>query len=81
MKEDEIELQNMRGEHEVEDAREPLIDGESGLQEQEREQDPSQYGPARGSLRSAGRVVWMLTLSAGISGLLFGCMYLAYNLF
>ena len=69
---DAVELENMPDADGDVDANEPLIVGESDEQEQDRDPGLGHYGKAHISLKSAGRVVWVLTLSAGISGLLFG---------
>jgi MFS transporter, SP family, solute carrier family 2 (myo-inositol transporter), member 13 len=70
---DEIELQDMRDVDDNTDANAPLISGrEDGNDQTEGEDAPTQYCEARISIRQAGREVWLVTLSAGISGLLFG---------
>ena len=70
---DKIELQDMRNADESADANAPLISGrEDGHDQAGNEDDATHSGEAHISLRQAGRVVWLVTLSAGISGLLFG---------
>lgn len=69
----DYELQAMHAEDEEAEASAPLIDGRLHHYEERvglRKRGPS--GPARTTLRNAGRTIWILTLSAGISGLLFG---------
>ena len=63
----------MRNADEEADANEPLISGEDDTHQQLRRDTAARHSQAEFSLRSAGKVVWLLTLSAGISGLLFGC--------
>lgn len=70
---EEIELQVMRDADENEDAHAPLISGRDDEHDQLTDGgETTRYGEANISLRNAGRVVWLVTLSAGISGLLFG---------
>jgi MFS transporter, SP family, solute carrier family 2 (myo-inositol transporter), member 13 len=49
---------------------EPLI-----AHSHESRQDDDQEDHLEGDLRGPGLFVWLLTFSAGISGLLFGCEY------
>ena len=70
---DEIELQDMHHADEDVDANAPLISGERSPEDGVEEgSERRRHGEAPISLRNAGRVVWLVTLSAGISGLLFG---------
>jgi len=65
----------MREEHARAEAHAPLMTGdplEHGAEAQITDTGPRQQGLARTTLRNAGPVVWLLTFSAGISGLLFG---------
>jgi SP family myo-inositol transporter-like MFS transporter 13 len=58
-------------------AEEPLMRGESAdADEDVAAQDPGNDVSVllEKNLRNPGLFVWLLTLSAGISGLLFGCM-------
>ena len=70
---DEIELEDMRNADEDVDANAPLISGDQSHEDGgEGASKRTQHGEPQMSLRNAGRVVWLVTLSAGISGLLFG---------
>lgn len=73
---DGIELQSMRVGDEEAEANAPLIADGPVEDEDHEEQDARPKKRLRGqektTLRNAGKVVWLLTFSAGISGLLFG---------
>ena len=77
MKGDVVELQEMRirNADEDADANDPLIAqlGDSGsTQEQDEDGKTGEQNEAQIPFRRAGRAVWLVTFSAGISGLLFG---------
>jgi SP family myo-inositol transporter-like MFS transporter 13 len=70
---DEIEMQEMRDADENVGANAPLISREEQHEDHLQDEDErTQHGEAHISIQNAGRVVWLVTLSAGISGLLFG---------
>ena len=74
MRREEVELDDMRSADEDVDANEPLIAEHTEVEQQKRDENRSGAldGPAKPSIRSAGKIIWLLTFSAGISGLLFG---------
>lgn len=54
-------------------AEEPLLLNQPGEEEEDEDEDVSVL--LEKNLRKPGLFVWLLTFSAGISGLLFGCMF------
>jgi MFS transporter, SP family, solute carrier family 2 (myo-inositol transporter), member 13 len=69
---DVLEMDNLRDEDREAEADEPLINRDEDGNDAHEGHAPEQHGQAQTPLHKAGKVVWLLTLSAGISGLLFG---------